>query len=232
MASVKQYARGFFVTGTDTGVGKTLIACAMLHAFRKHGLSAVGMKPVAAGCEPGPDGPRCEDVDLLRAASSVAAPQSLVNPYPLTAPLAPHIAAAQQGVEIELEPIRTAYAQLAQMAEIVIVEGVGGFRVPFNAHQDSADLAVALGLPVILVVGMRLGCLSHALLTQEAIQARGLCLAGWVANRIDVHMQAFDENLRALQERMDCPLLGVVPWQEAVQAEEVAALLDVKGPLI
>lgn len=202
----------FFVAGTDTEIGKTFVACALLHALRRQGLRAVGMKPVAAGFDA--DG-RNEDVEQLiaaSAASTVAAPRALVNPYGFAAAIAPHIAAEEEGRRIELATIVDAFAQLRARADVdaVVVEGVGGFCVPLGDEHDAADLAVALQLPVILVVGMRLGCISHALLTQQAIAARGLPLAGWVANRIDPAMARFDENLAALQARIKAPLLGVV----------------------
>ena len=218
--------QGFFITGTDTGVGKTLAASALLHAYAATGKKVIGMKPVAAGCEIAGQ-MRCEDVEALQAASTVQAPFSLINPYAFAAPVAPHIAAAQAGVVIDLERIHAALLELGRLAQIVIVEGVGGFKVPLNAREDSADLAVKLGLPIILVVGMRLGCLNHALLTQAAIAASGLPLAGWVANCIDPAMPLFTENLQALRARLDCPLLGVLPWQANPRAEIVAPLLEI-----
>jgi dethiobiotin synthetase len=211
-----------FVTGTDTGVGKTLISCSLLHAYAAAGHSTVGMKPVAAGCESVQDGLRCEDVELLRHASTVQAPLDLVNPYAFAPPVAPHIAAAEEGTTIELERIRRAYLALTDIADKVVVEGVGGFRVPLDERWDMADLAQLLNLPVVLVVGMRLGCLSHALLTVEAIAARGLSLAGWVANRIDPEMASFDANLTALQQRIPAPLLGVVAYEPQPDAVRVA----------
>jgi len=217
--------KGLFVTGTDTGVGKTLISCALLRAYAAAGNSTVGMKPVAAGCESGRDGLRCEDVESLRQASSVQAPLDLVNPYAFAPPVAPHIAAAEVGVTIELARIRRAYLALTDLADKVVVEGVGGFRVPLDEHSDTADLAQLLGLPVVLVVGMRLGCLSHALLTVEAIAARGLPLAGWVANRVDAEMASFDANLAALQQRIVAPLLGVVAYESQPDAARVAQCL-------
>jgi len=212
----------YFITGTDTGVGKTLIACALLHAFARSGKSVVGMKPVAAGC----DALQCEDVAALRAASTVDAPREWINPYALPAPVAPHLAAQQAGIALEIAPMLNAFRQLQTLADVVIVEGVGGWMVPFNSTQSSADLAQQLGLPVILVVGMRLGCLNHALLTAQAIRAQGLQLAGWVANRIDPAMALCDENVQALQARLDAPLLGSVPHNAAPEARAVAALLD------
>lgn len=202
--------RGIFVTGTDTDVGKTLVSCALLHAFRLAGKTALGMKPVAAGCEVHPHGLVCGDVAALQQASSHQAAIEWINPYAFAPAIAPHIAAGESGVVIDLERIRAAFLALTEHADIVIVEGVGGFRVPLNAHQDSADLACELGLPVVLVSGMRLGCLNHALLAAEAIRARGLTLAGWVANRIDPEMSRFEQNLVALQQRLGTPLLGVI----------------------
>lgn len=197
----------FFVTGTDTEVGKTFVACALLHALRASGYAALGMKPVAAGLDA--QG-RNEDVEQLLAASSFAAPRELVNPYAFAGAVAPHIAAAEEQRLIELPRILAAFAQLRTMADAVLVEGVGGFCVPLGEKHDTADLAQALALPVILVVGLRLGCINHALLTQQAIAARGLRLVGWVANRIDPAMARPEENLAALQSRIAAPLLGTV----------------------
>jgi dethiobiotin synthetase len=218
----------YFVTGTDTEIGKTHVACALLHAARLAGHSAIGMKPVAAGVDS--DGHN-DDVERLCAASSVEAPRQLVNPYLYAAAIAPHIAAAEAGRPIRLAGIVDAFARLQPLAEVIVVEGVGGFRVPLNDSADegfdSADLAVALKLPLILVVGMKLGCISHALLTAEAIQARGLTLAGWVANRIDPAMARFDDNLEALRLRLPAPLLGVVP--HGCPAEQAGQLLKLPG---
>jgi dethiobiotin synthetase len=197
----------WFVTGTDTEIGKTFVACALLHALRRAGLSAVAMKPVAAGFDASG---RNDDVENLLAASSLQPPRESVNPYGFKAAIAPHIAAEEEGRRIELPHIVATFAQLQALADAVVVEGVGGFCVPLGRAYDTADLAAALQLPVILVVGMRLGCINHALLTQQAIATRGLTLAGWVANRIDPEMSRFSENLAALQERLAAPLLGVV----------------------
>lgn len=200
-----------FVTGTDTEVGKTYATCALLHAARQQGLRALGMKPIAAGV----DGKgRNEDVERLIAASSIAAPRELVNPYCFDAPVAPHIAAAIEGRSIDPNRIAAAARDLAAGADLMLVEGVGGFRVPLGDDFDTADLAERLALPVILVVGLRLGCLNHALLTTEAIRSRGLKLAGWIANGIDPDMPWPEENITALKERIAAPLLGYLPWQE------------------
>jgi len=197
----------WFVTGTDTEIGKTFVACALLHALRRAGLSAVAMKPVAAGFDASG---RNDDVENLLAASSLQPPREWVNPYGFKAAIAPHIAAEEEGRRIELPHIVATFAQLQALADAVVVEGVGGFCVPLGRAYDTADLAAALQLPVLLVVGMRLGCINHALLTQQVIATRGLTLAGWVANRIDPEMSRFSENLAALQERLAAPLLGVV----------------------
>jgi dethiobiotin synthetase len=200
--------QAYFLTGTDTEIGKTFITCALLHRAAQLGLQAAGLKPVAAGTDAAG---RNDDVENIRAASNLVLPPDIVNPYCFKAAVAPHIAAAEEGIAIDFGHIRSCCATAMAQADLVIVEGVGGFRVPLGSHGDSADLAVALGLPVILVVGMRLGCISHALLTAEAIAARGLSIAGWVANRIDPAMARFDENLATLQTLLEAPLLGVVP---------------------
>ncbi|NOU01885.1 MAG: dethiobiotin synthase, partial [Gallionella sp.] len=210
-------------TGTDTNVGKTLIACALLHGFAAQGKRVVGMKPVAAGC--GDDGIH-EDVRQLRAASNVLASLGQFNPYCFVPAVAPHLAAQFAGVIINLERIVASFTELAGQADVVIVEGAGGFLVPLNDREDSADLATQLGLPIILVVGMRLGCLNHALLTVQAITARGLVLAGWVANCVEENMLMLDENILALQQRIAAPMLGVVPYQVQPNAREIATYLN------
>lgn len=204
-------SQAWFLTGTDTEVGKTFVACALLHAARASGRSALGMKPVAAGAEQIAGEWINEDAARLRAAGSFDPGLEHLNPYCLRNPVAPHIAAAEEGVHIDPTRIRAAFETLRARAAVVIVEGVGGFRVPLGDHYDTADLAADLGLPVILVVGMRLGCINHALLTVEAIAARGLQLSGWIANRIDPGMLRFDENLAALRARIPAPLLGTIP---------------------
>lgn len=198
----------YFVTGTDTDVGKTLVSSALLHGFAAQGKRVIGMKPVAAGCNA--DGQN-EDVLRLLAAGNVAAGHRQVNPYSFVPAVAPHIAARLAGIRIDLGGILESYSALDRQADMVIVEGAGGFLVPLNDVQDGGDLARQLRLPVILVVGMRLGCLNHALLTAEAITARGLPLAGWVANVIDADMPMLEQNIAALQRRISAPLLGTVP---------------------
>lgn len=205
-------ASAWFVTGTDTEVGKTYATCALLHAARRAGLSALGMKPVAAGAELVDGRLANEDALRLLAAGSFDPGLDTLNPYCLASPIAPHIAASEEGVIIETAPIRDALASLRAQADCVFVEGAGGFRVPLGPDYDMAMLARDLGLPVILVVGMRLGCINHALLTAEAIAARDLPLAGWIANHIDPQMLRAKENLAALRERLSAPLLGVLPF--------------------
>ena len=221
--------RHWFVTGTDTGIGKTLVSSAMLHLLAGSGLRAVGMKPVAAGLD-AIDGAWCnDDVERLHAAGNVDAPLALRCPYLLRAPMSPHLAAKEEGVRIALPPMLSAFAGLAARADAVVVEGVGGFCVPFGDDLDSADLAVALGLPVVLVVGLRLGCLSHALLTAEAVRARGLVLAGWVASMVDPSMLAPQANLQTLRTRLGAPLLGVVPYLQQPKAAQAARHIDLRA---
>lgn len=211
-------SRAFFLTGTDTEVGKTLIAAALLRAAAAQGLRALGMKPVAAG--------DAWDVDALIAAGNVAAPRDCINPYLLREPLSPHISAKRDGIIIDLDHIARCFGELQERADFLVVEGAGGFRVPLSEVHDGADLTVRLDLPVILVVGLRLGCLNHALLTAEAIRARGLRLAGWVANQVDAKMACVEENVDTLRTRIAAPLLGFVPHQAAPDAARIAALLE------
>lgn len=215
----------YFVTGTDTGVGKTLVSCALLHAFAAQGKRVAGMKPVAAGCG---EEELHEDVVRLRAASTVQAGHGQINPYCFQRAVAPHLAAQFAGVIVNFSRISESFEELSGQADVVIVEGAGGFRIPLNAKQDSADLVVELKLPVILVVGMRLGCLNHALLSVEAIEARGIELAGWVANVVDADMEMLDGNVEALRQRIAAPLLGVVPHMAQPDAREAAGCLDLK----
>lgn len=205
-------ARAWFVTGTDTEIGKTFATCALIHAARARGWRTLGMKPVAAGTQPHGDGRANEDALRLQAAGSFDPGMALINPYCLQSPIAPHIAAAEEGVTLDAGHILGTFARLRAQADCVFVEGVGGFRVPLTAGYDTADLARDFGLPVILVVGMRLGCINHALLAVEAIQARGLALAGWVANCVVPDMPRLQENLDALRARIAAPLLGVLPF--------------------
>jgi len=206
-------SRGLFVTGTDTGVGKTVVATALLRALAAAGYRAVGMKPVAAGVAAGEIAH--PDVESLVAAASVEAPIDDVNPYRLSQPIAPEIAAAAEGTTIALESIERAYRRLSRLADAIVVEGAGGALVPLTRGADMLDIPARLGLPVLLVVGIRLGCLNHALLSALAIAARGLEFAGWVANRIDPSMLADEENVAALEARLPAPLCADIGWSPA-----------------
>jgi dethiobiotin synthetase len=209
---------GCFVTGTDTGVGKTLVAAALLHALAAHHPRVAGMKPVAAGVVRMGEAWVSEDVVALRAASTCEVPPELDNPILLPDALSPHIAAGRAGVRIDIDHLVACYRELARRADAVVVEGAGGFHVPLSQSTTGADLAQALALPVVLVVGVRLGCLNHALLTAEAIRARGLALAGWVANRIDPQMPAQDDNIAWLRRQLAAPLLADIAYQEVSDA--------------
>jgi len=199
-------ALGLFVTGTDTGVGKTVVAVALLEALRSAGVRAVGMKPVAAGAEEGSG--RNADVVALAAASSVRVEPSLANPYAFAAPIAPHVAAREEGRAIDLARIVAAYQALCSHSDAVVVEGAGGALVPLDERHDMLDIAAACALPVLAVVGVRLGCLNHALLTAQAVRARGLVLAGWVATRIDPSMRAAQASVDDLAARLGAPCMG------------------------
>jgi dethiobiotin synthetase len=201
-------ARGVFVTGTDTGIGKTYASIALLHAQRTHGRRAIGMKPVASGCRETREGLRNEDAEALIAASEPTPAYALCNPFALPRAIAPHLAAREYGIEIALPPIIAAHAKLAADADRVVVEGVGGWSVPLSDTLMQADLVRALAVPVVLVVGIRLGCINHALLTARAIAADGCELVGWIANRIDADMAAADENIATLRARVAAPLIA------------------------
>ncbi len=204
--------RDFFVTGTDTGVGKTLVTAALLRTLRESGLTVVGMKPIAAGAIAGPEGPANEDALLLQSESSARHAYATVNPCLFAPAIAPHIAAAESGVAINTARIVAAHAVLRAAADVVIAEGAGGFLVPLDAARSCAELPALLGMDVILVVGLRLGCLNHALLTAEAIVARGLTLAGWVGNGVAAEFPRREANLATLTARLPAPCLGIVPW--------------------
>jgi dethiobiotin synthetase len=215
----------YFVTGTDTGVGKTLVSAALLHALARRYERVVGMKPVAAGAIRHGEGWASEDALALRAASTVAVPPELDSPVLLPDPLSPHIAAARAGMRIDIAELVRRYRLLASRADAVVVEGAGGFHVPLSDDETGADLARALALPVVLVVGLRLGCLNHAALTAEAIRARGLTLAGWVANRVDPAMQAQDDNIAWLRQRLAAPLLADIAYRAAPDPRALAIAL-------
>jgi dethiobiotin synthetase len=205
--------RGVFVTGTDTEVGKTVVATAMVRSLVQAGHRIAGMKPIAAGVDATPTGPQNPDAAALKAAANVTAPYDLVNPYCLKLPASPHIAAENEGISIKLAPIVQAFGQLTRTSDLVVVEGAGGWHAPINESETMADVAAALDVPVILVVGLRLGCLNHALLTAQAIEARGLTCAGWIGNHVQPSFAHADENITTLQARLPAPLLDVVPFQ-------------------
>lgn len=203
--------RHWFVTGTDTGIGKTFASTALLHALRARGLRAVGMKPVASGCEPTPEGWRNEDALALQAASEPRPAYEDVNPFALPAATAPQLAAREAGVAVSLPPLLSAHARLAANADVTVVEGVGGWAAPLADGLDQCELVRALDASVVLVVGLRLGCLSHARLTARAIEADGCRLAGWIGNRVDPAFDRLDDYLDLLREALPVPCLGVLP---------------------
>jgi dethiobiotin synthetase len=217
--------REFFVTGTDTGVGKTLVTAALLRRLRESGVAVAGMKPVAAGSIAGPEGPANEDALLLQEESSIRHRYALVNPWLFEPAIAPHLAAAEAGITIDTKRITAAHAELRAGADVVLAEGAGGFLVPLDASRSLADLPALLGMDVLLVVGLRLGCLNHALLTAEAVTARGLTLAGWIGNVIDPGFARREENVATLTARLPAPCLGIVPWMPEPDVGLAAAAL-------
>lgn len=215
----------FFIAGTDTDVGKTQIAAGLLVAAKNQGLTTAALKPVAAGCVETPEGLRNGDALLLQSVITTPLIYEQINPYALSAAVAPHIAAQQEKRSLTVDRLSGFCRGVIPMAQFTLVEGAGGWRVPINQSQTLADLARQLELPVILVVGMRLGCINHALLTAEAILRDGLKLAGWVANCIDENMPVRDENIQAIAQRIPAPLLGVVPYLVDCSPEVVASYL-------
>jgi len=203
---------GVFVTGTDTGIGKTLVSASLLAALNARGRRAAGMKPVASGCAATAAGLRNEDALELLRYSAGAPDYADINPYAFADPIAPHLAAADTGVAIDLRAIEAAHARLARDAAIVVVEGVGGWMAPLGPRLMQADLVCALRIPVILVVGLRLGCLNHALLTARAIRDDGCDLIGWIGSHVDPAMLRSADNIATLRERLPAPCLGVLPF--------------------
>lgn len=221
-----------FVTGTDTGVGKSLVSASLLAAARARGLSTAAMKPVASGCEDfleaGQQLPRNEDALLLQRYCTVPLSYEEINPVALRAAVAPHLAAAMEGRQISLQRlIGFARAILMQRADLTVIEGAGGWRVPLNQREYLSGLPEALQLPVVLVVGIRLGCINHALLTSEVIAASGLRVAGWVANHLSADMPLADENIATLRYLLPAPCLGELPWRPGISPEQCASLLDI-----
>jgi dethiobiotin synthetase len=218
--------RAYFVTGTDTGVGKTLVTAALLRRLRAAGVVVAGMKPVAAGAMDGPEGRANEDALQLQAESSVRHPYAVVNPCLYEPAIAPHIAAAESGVAIDLDRIAAAFRVLAASVDVLLAEGAGGFLVPMDDERSCAGIPALLGMDVILVVGLRLGCLNHALLTAEAIAARGLTLAGWVGNCVVPEFPRREANVATLESRLPAPCLGIVPWLHDRDLARAAAALS------
>ncbi|MEP6484544.1 MAG: dethiobiotin synthase [Rudaea sp.] len=217
--------RGVFVTGTDTGIGKTHVAASLLCALNAARIRAVGMKPVASGCDDDGDGLRNADALTLIANSAGTPAYALVNPFAFRDPIAPHIAARDAGVEVTFDRIDAAFAALSANTDCVVVEGVGGWCAPLSESKTQADLVRALKLPVILVVGLRLGCINHAILTARAILADGCEFIGWIGNRIDPHMLRADDNIDALRERLPAPCLGILPYSNDIDARHAGAHL-------
>jgi len=204
--------KAFFITGTDTGVGKTLVSVALTRALAARGKRVAVMKPIASGSDPTPQGPRNSDALALMAAANVPAPYEVVNPYCFLPPISPHIAAREAQVAIDLTLLRSRFDSLAAASDCLIVEGAGGWLAPISDSATMADLAAALSLPVLLVVGLRLGCLNHALLTRESLSARASAFAGWIANTIDPNFDRCEENLATLTARLGEPPLARIPF--------------------
>ncbi len=215
--------KAFFITGTDTNVGKTLIAAGLLVAAKQRGLTTAALKPVAAGCEKTEDGLRNDDALLLQSVMTQSLHYDQINPYALEAAIAPHIAAQQEKRSLSIDRLSGFCRGVLSSANFTLVEGAGGWRVPLNARETLADLAKNLNLPVIIVVGVRLGCINHALLTFEAVVRDGLGVAGWVANCIDADMPVLQENIESLKTRLPVPCLGVVPFLVNPIPEQVAS---------
>jgi len=220
--------RGIFITGTDTGCGKTQVTLGLMRLLQTRGESVLGMKPVASGAVRTPDGLRNEDALRIQRQSSQKLPYDWVNPFAYEPPVAPHLAAAEAARPIEFETIVEGYSRLSGMADRVVVEGVGGWSVPLNDGATVGDLACRLDLPVILVIGMRLGCINHALLSEAAIRQSGAKLLGWISNRLEREMEAYEGNLSTLHERLSVPCLGEVPWLGAQASSGMDDYLDTR----
>ena len=217
-----------FITGTDTDVGKTVVACGFLAAANQQGLRTAAIKPVAAGCEVTKQGMTNTDALQLQAAASHKLPYQQINPIALEPAIAPHIAAAEAGVRLSASRLVGYCRGVSLMpVDMVVIEGAGGWRVPINSRETLADVARELNCAVVVVVGMRLGCLNHALLTMEAIRRDGLQIAGWVANILDPEMPRLQENIDTLMQCINEPCLGTVPRLDDLSPEKVATFLTV-----
>lgn len=221
----------FFITGTDTDVGKTTVAAGLLCAARRQGFSTLAIKPVASGCDVTAQGLRNSDALALAQQSSIKLPYAQINPFAFAPAIAPHLAAQQAGVKLDMATLQQACLQVVnQQADLTVIEGAGGWRVPISASQTMADLAKALQLPVILVVGVRLGCINHALLTAETIARDGLTLTGWIANCLDPTMPALADNLISLEQHLKSPCLAQVPWVADANIEHIAEHFSAQIP--
>ena len=206
--------KGYFIAGTDTGIGKTTAAALLLNQLNAEGKRTIGLKPVASGCDATAQGLRNADALILQQHASVTLPYDTINPYAFAPPIAPHIAAQASGVTLSVNDLvqKCQKIQRAHPTSTLLIEGVGGWCVPLNDQETMADFASALGLPVILVVGMRLGCINHTLLTWASIKQAGVPTAGWIANQIDPNLLAYQENIQTLKSRLDAPLRQVIPY--------------------
>jgi len=218
-------AQGYFVTGTDTGIGKTWSSLALMQYFQQQGKTVVGMKPVAAGCEWLDGQFKNEDALALQAQASIDIPYDLINPYAFELPVSPHIAAQAVGEEIKISVIRDEYEKLQTLADVVIVEGAGGWMVPLNAKEDIAQLAEQLALPLIVVIGMRLGCINQAKLTFAAIKQLDLVCVGWIASCVEEDMQQLEANIKTIESAADMPLLGVFPYEKTRNLENYKKII-------
>ena len=222
---------GYFITGTDTGVGKTCSTVALMRYYKNQGRTVLGMKPVASGCLVRDGILKNEDALLLQENASISIPYNYVNPYAFELPVSPHLAAAKAGCSIELDEIYKKFSFLKSQAEYVLVEGVGGWFAPLNEKQNVADLAKRLDLPVILVVAIRLGCINHAMLTYRAILSSGLQCVGWIASCTEPEMLSREENIESITKLIEAPLLGVLPYTGKVEFDQFAERLNLKNPL-
>jgi dethiobiotin synthetase len=220
-------SQGFFITGTDTGCGKTAITLGLMQRLQQEGETVLGMKPIASGAEMTPSGLRNEDALSIQAQGSIELPYEQVNPFAYAPPIAPHLAADAAEEPIDIEGIAGIYHQLSEQADVTLVEGVGGWSVPLSDSKSLGDLACRLDLPVILVVGLRLGCINHALMTEVCIGLSGCRLAGWVSNLVEPDMAAQAGNLETLRTRLSAPCLGVVPWLDDPSPDLVSPYLKI-----
>ncbi len=220
---------GLFITGTDTGCGKTEVTLGLMQALQWRGEQIVGMKPVASGAAESSAGLRNDDALRIQAQCSTQLPYEWINPFTYKPPIAPHLAAEAAGRPIDLQRIRNGYTRLTERADRVLVEGVGGWLVPLSAESTVADLALALQLPVLLVVGLRLGCINHALLTEASIRQSGARLLGWVANQVEPEMAAREDNLETLKACLSAPCLGQVPWLPQPTPAAIGKYLDISN---